>query len=173
MLDKFDAAASVLKNKSYNKVKAAFEVGTGIVFTRIKAIRSNDKSEFGCQTVNEYLSDELASDSDDEKRVYRAERRAEKEIKDKRSRQPRLFTRGSCQPAASNVSSKLKDSFQAIMQSVRIQTLPDAWAPVSRQYLVFVLFLFVCFVFLQFTRASLLRIGGVTGSPQSNIFSMA
>ena len=94
MLDKFDAAASVLKNKSYNKVKAAFEVGTGIVFTRIKAIRSNDKSEFGCQTVNEYLSDELASDSDDEKRMCRAERRAERKIKDKSCRQPRPFTRG-------------------------------------------------------------------------------
>ena len=43
--------------------------------------------------MNEYLSDELASDSDDEKRMYRAERRAERKIKDKRCRQPLPFTR--------------------------------------------------------------------------------
>ena len=37
VLDKFDAATSVLKNKSYDKVKAALEEGTGIVSKRIKA----------------------------------------------------------------------------------------------------------------------------------------
>ena len=105
VLDKFDAATSALKNKSYDKVKAALEEGTGIVSKRIKAIKLADKSEFGWQTVNEYLSDELASDSDDEKRMYRAERRAEKKIKDKRRRQPRPFTCGSSRPTASNVSS--------------------------------------------------------------------
>ena len=39
VLDKFDAATSVLKNKSYDKVKAALEEGTGIVSKRIKAIK--------------------------------------------------------------------------------------------------------------------------------------
>ena len=48
-------------------------------------IKLVDKSEFGWATVNEYLSDELASDSDDEKRIYRAERRAGRKInKEKR-----------------------------------------------------------------------------------------
>lgn len=37
-----------------------------------------DKSDFGQSTVNEYLSDELTSNSDDEKRMYKAERRAER-----------------------------------------------------------------------------------------------
>ena len=55
-------------------MKAALEEGTGIVSKRIKAIKLADKNEFGWQTVSEYLSDELASDSDDEKRMYRAER---------------------------------------------------------------------------------------------------
>ena len=45
-----------------------------------------DKSDFGWSTVNEYLSDKLASNSDDEKRIYRAERRAERKIKDGRRR---------------------------------------------------------------------------------------
>ena len=70
MLDKFDeAATSALRSKSYEKVKAALEEGTGIVSKRIKAIKLADKSEFGWQTANEYLSDELASDSDNEKRI--------------------------------------------------------------------------------------------------------
>ena len=38
VLDKFDAAASALKNKSYDKVKTVLEEGTGIVSKRIKAI---------------------------------------------------------------------------------------------------------------------------------------
>ena len=50
-----------------------------MVSKRIKAIKLADKSEFGWATVNEYLSDELASDSDDEKRIYRAERKVNKE----------------------------------------------------------------------------------------------
>ena len=35
----------------------------------------------GWPTVNEYLSDELASNPDDEKRMYRAERKAERKTR--------------------------------------------------------------------------------------------
>ena len=45
-----------------------------------------DKSDFGWSTVNEYLSGELASNSDDEKRMCRAERRAERKTKERRCR---------------------------------------------------------------------------------------
>ena len=53
------------QNMLFDKVKATLEEGTSIV----------SKGEFGWQTVNEYLSDELASDSDDRKKMYRVERR--------------------------------------------------------------------------------------------------
>ena len=87
VLDKLDEASDALKQKSYEKVKVALESGTELVSKRVKAIKLADKSEFGWATVNEYLSDELASDSDDEKRIYRAERRAERKInKEKRRR---------------------------------------------------------------------------------------
>ena len=111
VLGKFVAAPSALKNKSYDKVKTVLEEGTGIVSKRIKAIKLADKSEFGWQPVNEYLSDELASDSDGGKRMYGTERRAERKIKDKRRRQPRTFTRGGSQPTASNVSSNSQRHF--------------------------------------------------------------
>jgi len=57
VLDKSDQASDALKAKSYYKVKA-------------------DKRDFGWSTVNEYLSDEVASNSDDEKRMYRPQRTA-------------------------------------------------------------------------------------------------
>lgn len=37
-----------------------------------------DKSDFGQSSVKEYLSDEPTSNSDDENRMYKAERRAER-----------------------------------------------------------------------------------------------
>ena len=78
VLDKFDEASDALKAKSYDKVKAALDSGPEVVSKRIKVIKMADKSEFGWSTVNEFLSDELASNSDDEKRMYRAEGRAER-----------------------------------------------------------------------------------------------
>ena len=84
LLDKSDEASDALKAKSYDKVKAALDSGTEVVSKRIKVIKMADKSDFGGSTVNEYLSDELASNSDDEKRMYRAERRAERKTKERR-----------------------------------------------------------------------------------------
>ena len=70
-----------MKAKSYEKVKAALDSGTEVVSKRIKVIKMADKSDFGWPTVNEYLSDELASNPDDEKRMYRAERKAERKTR--------------------------------------------------------------------------------------------
>ena len=84
MLDKLDEASHALKLKSYEKVKIALESSTELVSKRVKAIKLADKSEFGWAT--EYLSDEFASDSDDEKRIYRAERIAERKINNEKPR---------------------------------------------------------------------------------------
>ncbi|CAC5397189.1 unnamed protein product [Mytilus coruscus] len=69
---------------------------------RNKLIRIADKSEGVWRTVNEYLSDEVASDSEDEKRILAADNRAVKKIKaektDKRSsvRQKHLVQQLKC-----------------------------------------------------------------------------
>ena len=82
MLVRFNEASDALKAKSHDKVKAALDAGTEVVSKRIKVIskviKMADKSDFGHSTVNEYLLDELTSNSDDEKRMYKVERRAER-----------------------------------------------------------------------------------------------
>jgi len=75
VLDKLDKASDALKQKLYEKVKVALETGTELVSKQVKAIKLSDKSEFGWVTVNEYLSH-----SDNKKRIYRAERTAERKI---------------------------------------------------------------------------------------------
>ena len=95
MLGKLDETSDALKHKSYEKAKAALESGTELVSKRVKAIKLADKSEFGWATVNEYLSDELASDSDDGKRIYRAQRRAERKVARDKRRRARSGDKGS------------------------------------------------------------------------------
>ena len=48
---------------------------------RDKLIKIADKSEFGWDTVNEYMSDDVASDNEDGKRIKKAEERAEQKKK--------------------------------------------------------------------------------------------
>ena len=45
---------------------------------RQKSIRLADRSEFGWSVVTEYDADELAEDSDDEKKIEKAEKAAER-----------------------------------------------------------------------------------------------
>ena len=61
---------------------------------RIKHIRIADNSEYGWDTVNKYSGHNLASDSDDDKRIKKAESEAAKERKareDRRTQRKRYF----------------------------------------------------------------------------------
>ena len=83
VLEKFDESLDHFRARSTEKLKRSLEEGAELVKKRIKAIKLADKSDYGWATVSEYLSDALASDSDDEKRMYRAEKRAERKVKEK------------------------------------------------------------------------------------------
>ena len=79
---------------------------------RIKLIKIADKHEGGWQTVVEYMSDELASDSDDEKKIRRANNAAMQkrkkrsvEFRSKRGKFPQRFpsSRQSFNPATAGI----------------------------------------------------------------------
>ena len=110
VMDKLDEASDALKQKLYEKVKVALESGTELVSKRVKGIKLADESEYGWVTVNEYLSDELASDFDDEKRIYRAERRAGRKINKERRRRVRSDEKGSGSSSVIRASSSSRFS---------------------------------------------------------------
>ena len=80
---KMDAASAALKEASpaLEKAKTLLDEGLKLVCERQKLIRMADRSEHGWATVEEYLEDELAENSDDEKRMQKAEFRAGRKLK--------------------------------------------------------------------------------------------
>ena len=52
-----------------DKAKATLAEGISLIKHRIKLIRIADKSEFGWETVNEYVADEVTLDSEDNKKT--------------------------------------------------------------------------------------------------------
>ena len=72
-----------------------------LVAQRQKLIKMADASELGWRVVNEYVANPLASDSEDEKRMYKAEARASRKLKaerSKKSKRPRTWPYGKQQP---------------------------------------------------------------------------
>ena len=63
------------------RAKEALKEGERLLVARQKAIRIADRSEFSWATVDEYEEDELVENSDDEKRLYKAEMRAGRKLK--------------------------------------------------------------------------------------------
>ena len=70
-----------LEGGNLEAAKSAVDQGISLVKERHKLILLADKSQYGWKTVQEYLQHELAEDSDDEKKIYRAESRAARNSK--------------------------------------------------------------------------------------------
>lgn len=76
-----DEAAAILGKHpatSLERAKEALKEGMHLIDERQKLIKIADRSESGWLTAQEYETDEIADDSDDEKRIARAERQAER-----------------------------------------------------------------------------------------------
>ena len=142
MLDKFDEASNALKAKLYDKVKAALDSGTEVVSKRIKVIKMADKSDFGLSMVNEYLWDELAPNSDDEKRMYRVERKAERKTKERCRRFRPVDRKESASSTSAAFSSRSGPSYSAGGQPRFMALLPGhiQYSPVFVGYFRFLFF---------------------------------
>ncbi|CAH3133194.1 unnamed protein product, partial [Porites lobata] len=98
VLDKLESAKGALNANAISKAKTAIDEGIALVTKRMKVIKIADKSQYSWATVQEYLSDELASDSEDEKRLFRSERRAEKKVKDSKKKRSQKYQHQRFQP---------------------------------------------------------------------------
>ena len=80
---KMEAAASSLSQTppAIEKAKTQLEKGLKFVCEQQKLIRMADRLEHGWATVEEYLEDELADNSDDEKQMQKAEFRVGRKLK--------------------------------------------------------------------------------------------
>ena len=72
-----ELASSGLTDNSLEKAAKALEKGRELLGECQKLIKIADRSELGWGVVAEYTADELAEDSDDKKRLEKAERAAE------------------------------------------------------------------------------------------------
>ena len=75
------SAQAALEEGDHESVCTHLMAANKALNKRIKVIRLADKSENGWDTVKEYLSDELASDSEDERRIKKAESEARRKRK--------------------------------------------------------------------------------------------
>lgn len=83
LLDLIKRADDLIKDDDKEGARGKLKLAKKELDKRIKLIKLADKSEFGWDFVNEYVSDELASDSEDEKRMRRAENQAQAKRKKK------------------------------------------------------------------------------------------
>ena len=66
------------KDEGYEKNTQEMEAGETLLINRQKMIKLANCSELGWSVVEEYEADELADNSEDEKRIARAEKEAER-----------------------------------------------------------------------------------------------
>ena len=113
-------AKSAAQNSQLEKVKSELDEGEKLLLERQKHILLADKSESDWFTVEEYKKHDLAEDSDDERRIFSAERRARASLSTLRKKRSSSFAasrRSSLvRPSAPATSSA---SFQQLLQVIQ------------------------------------------------------
>ena len=108
--------------------KAALESGTELASKRVKAIKLADKSWriwMGDRYQIFVCRDELVSDSDDDKRIYWAERRAVRKINNEKRRRVRSVEKRSGSSSAFRAASS--SSFSSKDLASRSEARPARW----------------------------------------------
>ena len=81
VLDTLEDAKYNLESENLEAAKSSLDLGISLVKERQKVNLIAYKSQYGWKTVQEYVQHELAENSDDEKKIYRAEAHAAKSSK--------------------------------------------------------------------------------------------
>ena len=87
----FDDAKEKLVDNKNEELMQSLEEGMKLVQDRQKLVLLADKSPYGWLTVENYKSNALAEDEDDEKRLIRAENRAATEVKRRQNQRKSKF----------------------------------------------------------------------------------
>ena len=124
LAEKVKSASVALGKRKLDLVKTQLEQLDSDIKKRNKLIRLADKSAAGWDLVNEYLSDELASGSEDEKRIRRAEQRALRK-RNQRQQKAKPSKQGYSQPQTSTTTTAFADQ------------LSSSSGPISRTFGVF------------------------------------
>ena len=78
--------ATVKEQKSLDALKSQLKEGMRAIACRQKRIKVADRSEYGWAVVKAYDNDELASNSEDEKQLFKAEKTVEREVSKRKCR---------------------------------------------------------------------------------------
>ena len=91
LAETLDDAKSAAEKLQLDKVKGDLDAGEKLLIERQKHILLADKSDSGWLTVEEYKKHDLADNSDDEKRIFSAERRARSALSSLRKKKSASF----------------------------------------------------------------------------------
>ena len=84
VLDEVESALVALDTQDVARAKDSLNADKKLLLKRLKAVKIADREEFGWAVVRHYESDEIASDTEDEKEISRARRAAAAEVKKQR-----------------------------------------------------------------------------------------
>ena len=92
LAETLDNAKSAAQKSQLEKIKLELDEGEKLLLERQKHILLADKSDSGWFTVDEYKKHDLAENSDDEKRIFNAERRARSSLSALKKKRSASFT---------------------------------------------------------------------------------
>ena len=112
LAENIGSAKSAAENGQLEKVKSDLEEGEKLLCERQKLILLADKSEFGWATVEEYKQHDLADDSEDEKRIHSAERRARVALQARKKKKTTFSTSNNRSSSVGTPASTSRSQFQ-------------------------------------------------------------
>ena len=116
-------AIKALEGNNVQRAKELLKEGTVLINDRQKLIKLADKSEFGWNTIREYVDDDLADNEADSKKIKKAEKRAGERVKaiQEKKRKQNKPPQRNFQPSTSAISSNSSNSVAHHPQYFRSQ----------------------------------------------------